>query len=216
MQSTRPETAFMQYPNLRLGVLSLILIFRLLLISSHSLCCHLSSEPRVCVRRVEHIYKERLTIPVVNNVACRPVQNVRGSLAQRDPPSMNWFAIGIEPLLHFLDRRLSGILMSSLPTSGPCLQNGIKPEPLQERYKVIGYADDIKPSVSSMGEFTLINQAATLFERSSGCLLHRDPIPGKCRVLPLGRWRNILQQEDIRYPLMRLHDTLSCPCLEWS
>ena len=90
---------------------------------------------------------ERLTIPVVNNVAGRPVQNVGGSLAQGDPPSMNWFAIGIEPLLHFLDRRLSGILMSSLPTSGPCLQNGIKPEPLQERYKVIGYADDIKPSV---------------------------------------------------------------------
>ena len=60
-----------------------------------------------------------------------------------------------------------------------------------------------------MGEFTLINQAASLFERSSGCLLHRDPIAGKCRVLPLGRWRNVLQQEDIGHPYMRLHDTLS-------
>ena len=60
-----------------------------------------------------------------------------------------------------------------------------------------------------MGEFTLINQAASLFERSSGCLLHRDTIAGKCRVLPLGRWRNVLQQEDIGYPYMRLHDTLS-------
>ena len=60
-----------------------------------------------------------------------------------------------------------------------------------------------------MSEFAIINQAASLFERSSGCLLHRDPIEGKCRVLALGRWRHSLQQEDIGYPFMKLSDSLS-------
>ena len=118
---------------------------------------------------------------------------------------MNWFAIGIDPL----EKRLSGIVMSSMPSSGPCLQDGTKPEPVHKKYKVIEYADDIKPGVSSMDEFRIINEAASLFERSSGCLLHRDPIVGKCRVLALGRWRNVLQQKDIGYPYLKLHESLS-------
>ena len=122
---------------------------------------------------------------------------------------MNWFAIGIDPLLDFLEKRLSGITMCSIPASGPCSQNGTPPSPIEEKYKIIGYADDLKPSVSNMNEFAIINHAASLFERSSGCLLHRDPIEGKCRVLALGRWRNTLQQEDIRYPFMKLSDSLS-------
>ena len=60
-----------------------------------------------------------------------------------------------------------------------------------------------------MNEFAIINHAASLFEQSSGCLLHRDPIEGKCRVLALGRWRNTLQQEDIIYPFMKLSESLS-------
>ena len=61
-----------------------------------------------------------------------------------------------------------------------------------------------------MSEFTLVDKAAKLFELSSGCALHRDrdPVSGKCKVLPLGRWRGTLQQEDILYPYMKLCDTL--------
>jgi hypothetical protein len=61
---------------------------------------------------------------------------------------------------------------------------------MEERYKVYGLADDVKASVSTMAEFSLIEAAARLFEHSSGNLLHRDRITGKCKVLALGRWRN--------------------------
>ena len=62
-----------------------------------------------------------------------------------------------------------------------------------------GYADDVKPAVTSMSEFALVNHAVTLF----------DPVAGKCKVLALGRWRNSLQQEDIGFPHFKLTDSLS-------
>ena len=60
-----------------------------------------------------------------------------------------------------------------------------------------------------MSEFALVDNAAKMFELSSGCILHRDPVSGKCKVLPLGRWRRSLQQEDISFPYMKLCDSLS-------
>ena len=70
-------------------------------------------------------------------------------------------------------------------------------------------ADDVKASVSTMAEFSIIEDAVKLFEASSGNLLHRDPVKGKCKVLGLGRWRSTLQQEDIRQPHYSLSDRLS-------
>ena len=61
----------------------------------------------------------------------------------------------------------------------------------------------------AMEEFSHVDQAARLFELSSGCSLHWDPLVGKCKVLPLGRWRNKLQQEDFGHHYMKLCDTLS-------
>ena len=87
--------------------------------------------------------------------------------------------------------------------------DGTPPQPITEHYTVMGSADDIKPAVPTMAEFGLVDQAARLFELSSGCSLHRDPLVGKCKVLPLGRWRNSLQQEDIGYPYLKLCDSLS-------
>ena len=59
-----------------------------------------------------------------------------------------------------------------------------------------------------MQEFTLVDRASSLFESSSGCRLHRDPKSGKCKFLPLGRWRGSLTQEDIPCPYMVLSDHL--------
>ena len=79
---------------------------------------------------------------------------------------------------------------------------------MELRYKVIGYADDSKPAITSMAEFTLVDRALTLFENASGCKVHRDPKNMKCKFLPLGRWRNTLQQEDIPCNYMTLSDHL--------
>ena len=80
--------------------------------------------------------------------------------------------------------------------------------PMEERYKLMAYCDDVKPSVTCMNEFTIINTACTLFEKSSGCRLHRDTAAGKCKFLPLGRWKGTLQQEDIHLNYMLLSDSL--------
>ena len=100
---------------------------------------------------------------------------------------MRWFGVANDPLLIYLEKRLAGIPICSLPNLGPCLVKGTKPEPVSERYIVQGYADDVKPSVAGMSEFALVDKDANLFERSSSCVLHRDPALGKCKVLPLGR-----------------------------
>ena len=96
---------------------------------------------------------------------------------------MKWFSFTIDPLLVYLDRRLAGIPIISLPVFGPCQERKPCPVPIVERYKVYGLADDVKPSVSTMADFKLVDSAAALFERSSDNYLHRNPVTGKCKVL---------------------------------
>ena len=113
---------------------------------------------------------------------------------------MGWFSVAIDPLLKLLERKLQGIVICSLPVLGPVEKDQPRLTSLEERYTVYGLADDVKASVSCMAEFAVIEEAVHLFELSSGNLLHRDPVNGKCKVLALGRWRNTLQQEDIGHP----------------
>ena len=51
------------------------------------------------ISRLQNIYKNRVSIPVVNNTACRSIRNTRGSLAQGCPSSMTWFAPGIDVIV---------------------------------------------------------------------------------------------------------------------
>ena len=163
----------------------------------------------VVISRIANMYADTITIPVVNNASSQPLKNIRGSLRQGCPGSMGWFAVGIDPLLLYLERRLAGIPICSLPTFGPSFQDGTLPLPVEERYKVYCLADDVKPGVASLEEFALVDHAAGLFERSSGNRLHRDPTTGKCKVLPLGSWKNSLKQDDIGFPYLQICEQLS-------
>ena len=60
-------------------------------------------------------------------------------------------------------------------------------QPLEERYKLYAYADDLKCSISSMTEFRSVIDSCALLEKASGVKLHRDVTSGKVRFLPLGR-----------------------------
>ena len=161
------------------------------------------------INRLQRLYKNSTTIVVVNNKLGRVMLDKRGSLRQGECGSLEWFCIGIDPLLRYLERRLKGILISSLPVYGPSLQGHPVPlPPLEERYKLIAYCDDVKPGVTTMSEFITIDTACSLFERSSGCRLHRDITADKCKFLALGRWRGVLEQEDIPLKYMKLSDTL--------
>ena len=96
---------------------------------------------------------------------------------------MEWFGFGVDSLLRFIERRLKGILLTSIPVLGPSLQGDRAPlPPLEERFKLMAYCDDVKPTVSCMSEFFTIDKACTLFETSSGCRLHRDPAERKWKL----------------------------------
>ena len=160
------------------------------------------------ISRLKNLYSNNLSVVVVNNVPGAAVENIRLTLRQGDVPSMELFCFGIDPLIHRLDRVLQGILIASVPVQGPPLQ-GMPPLPkLEQRYKLIGYADDNKPAITTMEEFSIVDHSLALFEKASGCKLHRDPLNKKCKFLPLGRWRNTLQQTDIPCDYMTLSDHL--------
>ena len=160
------------------------------------------------ILRLKNLYSRNLSVVVVNNIQGAAVENVRLTLRQGDVPSMELFSFGIDPLLALLERTLAGILISSVPSIGPSPEHGPPLPPVELRYKVIGYADDSKPAITTMAEFILVDNALTLFENASGCKVHRDPKNMKCKFLPLGRWRNTLQQEDIPCNYMTLSDHL--------
>ena len=48
-----------------------------------------------------------------------------------------------------------------------------------------------------MNEFLIVDQGSSIFEKASGCILHRNPTSGKVKVLLLGRWKGVLHHEDL-------------------
>ena len=160
------------------------------------------------ISRLKNIYKNNITIVVVNNMLGKSFVNNRWSMRQGDLPSVYWFAYGIDPLVSYLDERLQGITIYKTPTLGPTLPRAAPLPSLEEKYKLIAYVDDVKPAITSMNEFLLVDKASLLFENASGCELHRDPSSGKVKFLPLGRWRGTLQQEDIPLPYILLSQHL--------
>ena len=160
------------------------------------------------LKRLVNLYSNNISVVVVNNTAGAAVQNIRLTLRQGDIPSMELFCFGIDPLIFRLERVLQGILIASVPVHGPTLQHQPSLPPLEQRYKLIGYADDNKPAITTMEEFTIVDNSLAIFERASGCRLHRDPLNKKCKFLPLGRWRNSLQQTDIPCNYMTISDHL--------
>ena len=60
---------------------------------------------------LQNLYKDNLSIIVVNNIEGKCIKNTRMSLRQGDVPSMFFFAYGIDPLITYMERRLTGILI---------------------------------------------------------------------------------------------------------
>ena len=135
------------------------------------------------ISRLKNLYRNNVSVIVVNNIPGKSVKNIGLSLRQGDLPSMHLFSFGIDPILGYLEKRLKGILITSLPVLGPTFAGCPPLKPLEERFKVIGYADDVKPATTCMEEFLIVDRAMHLFEQASGCRLHRDPASKKCKFL---------------------------------
>ena len=123
---------------------------------------------------------------------------------------MLWFCFAIDPLLYSLNRRLAGILIRAIPIQGPLLEHQTEPLCMREKYSLISYADDLKPSVTSMKEVIICISECAKLEGASGVQLHRDPNSGKVKILPLGRWRKSLSQSDIPFDFVKILDHLDC------
>ena len=160
------------------------------------------------IHRMANLYRNNLTVVVVNNIPGISVKNIMIPLRQGDLPSMHLVSFGIDPILGYLEKRLQGILITSLPVLGPVCAGQPPLGSLEECFKVIGYADDVKPAITSMEEFTVVDRAMHLFETSSGCRLHRDTASKKCKFIPLARWKVTLQQTDIPCNYMTISDHL--------
>ena len=135
-------------------------------------------------------------------------ENKHWSIRQGDRPSSVLFCYGIDPHLIWLDSRLKGIPIYRRPVEGPVQPTEPFPPTESEIFKVIGYIDDVKPAITSMHEFSVVDYGSSLFEKASGCVLHRNPSSGKVKFLPLGRWRGTLSQEDLPVNYILLSDHL--------
>ena len=129
------------------------------------------------IKRIENLYADSISVVMVNNIQGKAFQNLRGSLRQGDIPSMYWFGVGIDPLLLYLERRLQGIPITSLPVLGPRTEDetSIAMEHMKEVFKLVSYADDVKPAITCMNEFSVVDSACTLLEKASGCIVIQVP-----------------------------------------
>ena len=178
------------------------------------------------IKRYENLYKDHVSIIVVNTILGRSIRNARLTIRQGDKFAMELFTFGMDPILTYLEKRLQGIIVHSLPVQGPVPQNtspfaptvwaqpdlpGLpvlpappkqKPAsnvaslpPIVTKYILTAYCDDLKPAITNMYEFHLVERVMTIFEMSSGCKMHRDPESQKCKFLPLSKWKTLSQNE---------------------
>ena len=99
------------------------------------------------INTLKNLYDNHLTVVVINNIQGKCFKNNRLSKRQGDRPSTLLFCFGLDPHLDWLERRLTGI---------PIYRNLFSSSP-PEIYKLIAYVDDVKPSITGMQEFSIVD-----------------------------------------------------------
>ena len=161
------------------------------------------------ISRLKRLYQHGTTRVSVNDIIGEPIKNLYQSLRQGDLTSMLFFVISMDPLLKSLKRLLKGIVIRKVIVAGPAEKGKKGPVYLEELYVVVGYADDLKPAITSTKEVEIVVNQCTKLELASGVKLHRSPESGKCKLLPIGKWASTLTQQDIPYNFIKLSDTLN-------
>ena len=82
-----------------------------------------------------------------------------------------------------------------------------------ETCKAGAYVDDVKPGITSLAEFDLVDRGSAIFVADLGCILYHDPSKVKVKFLPIGGWRPSgqhpgLQKADIPVPYIVLSNHL--------
>ena len=152
-------------------------------------------------------YSPNYVINIINNEQQVRILNRRKNIKQGDKTSSLFYCFAMEGVLLHLNNKLQGHVYHKLPTLGPKHPKLGGPNPVEARQKAMGYIDDVKAVVTSVQEFTTLDNALQLYEKSSGSELHRDPTTKKCQILTLGRWA-VWKQEDSPLNFMSIVDQL--------
>ena len=118
--------------------------------------------------------------------------------------------MALDPLLCSLNRRLKGIIIRSIPVQGPSLEGDMSSLVIEERYVLFSYTDDVKPGVTDMDEVRMCISECDKLEGASGIKLHKNTDAGKIKLLPLGKWRYNIKQEDIPYNFIKISEYIDC------
>ena len=197
-------------PNQGCALLDLDLIsaFDLMSLDWVTLVLEKKNMDKRALSHLKNIYANSVSEVVVNNKVCATVDNKRQSIRQGDLPSMFLFCVGIDAVIHFLEKRLKGIKMCSRPVEGPTKFLFPRPNPVIQKYTVVGYADDLKPSADSVEELIMIDKIMKKFEEASGCRMHRTAASGKCKILRLGMWKKTMNRESIPLEYLTISESL--------
>ena len=156
----------------------------------------------------KNVYGSALALSVVNGQRSKIINDLRETLRQGGSGSMQIFNIGVNPLIQQLEIELEGVTLYSLPVLGPVEEHEERMIPMEKKTSIIGYVDDLNPVITKVEEFNILNSYLILFERASGCKFHRDPSSQKCKITPLGEWKEWLKQETVPLPFLLVSDHL--------
>jgi hypothetical protein len=119
------------------------------------------------VTLLQKLYTDATSFVQINGHLHGPIP-IRRGVRQGFPLSMALFTMCLQPFLTMLKHRLLGVRM------------GRGSEPVS----VVAYADDLTVFLTSVADFSTVQEAIQQFERASGARHN----PRKSRVLPTGEW----------------------------
>ena len=155
-----------------------------------------------------NIYADSMALSYINGSMSKVIMDLSGNLRQGGCCSMELFVVGVNPLLQLLEKKLKGVTLYKLPMQGPVKENEAALPQLVKTGKVVGFVDDACPVVTTVGEFSTVDDCLKLFESASGCKFHRNPSTQKCKVTLFGSWKHKFNQDNIPLKFLQVTDHL--------
>ena len=121
--------------------------------------------------------------------------SVSFSIRQGDPIAMLLYIIYIEPLLIFIERRITDLPIENMAQSEERRVAGLPAKNV--RQSVEAFCDDVNIITSDLNDLKVVDEAVILFEKVSGGILSRT---FKCKIIGFGSWRD---KEDWPLPYLR-------------
>jgi endonuclease/exonuclease/phosphatase family metal-dependent hydrolase len=128
--------------------------------------------------QIQSMYEEATASVQINGHISTPIP-ILSSIRQGCPLSMHLYALCLNPLLHMLDTKLSGI----------------QTDPTKQRTAIIAYADDVTLFITSQDELEAIQDALKCYQKASGAEINLK----KSKAMAIGGWDTKIDIMGIQY-----------------